>query len=105
FMLQSHYSSTLDFSNDALRGAEKGYKRMMEGYQTLQELAPFSGSTIDVDALKSACTDAMNDDFNTPVLISKLFDGVKTINLIKAGAEKATESDLEELKSLFYDFI
>lgn len=105
FMLQSHYGSTLDFSNDALRGAEKGYKRMMDGYETLQSLTPSGESTIGVAALKEACIDAMNDDFNTPILISKLFDGVKTINLIKTGAEKATESDLNELKSLFHDFI
>lgn len=105
FMLQSHYSSTLDFSNDALRGAEKGYKRMMDAYETLQTLTPSADSTIDVGALKQACTDSMNDDFNTPILISKLFDGVKTINLIKTGAEKATENDLKELKTLFHSYI
>ncbi len=105
FMLQSHYGSTLDFSNDALRGAEKGFKRLMDGLETLQSLPASSESTIDVEGLENACINSMNDDFNTPVLISKLFEGVKTINLIKTGTEKATEKDLEALKKLFNSFI
>ena len=105
FMLQSHYSSTLDFSNDALRAAEKGYKRLMDGLETLETLTPSKESTIDVAALKEACADSMNDDFNTPILIAKLFDGVRMINQIKSGAEKANEADLSSLSKIFNDYI
>ncbi len=105
FMLQGHYTSTLDFSNDALRAAEKGYKRLMDGVDTLQSLQASGKSTVDIEALKSACFEAMNDDFNTPILISKLFDGIKTINLIKAGSQKISDSDLDTLKSLMSDFV
>lgn len=105
FMLQGHYASTLDFSNDALRAAEKGYKRLMDGMETLQTLESSDASTVKVADLKKACFEAMNDDFNTPILISKLFDGIKTINLIKSGSEKITADDLDELKSIMNDFV
>ncbi len=105
FMLQCHYSSTLDFSNDALRAAEKGLKRLMDGIETLDQLEASETSSIDVKALKEACANAMNDDFNTPILIANLFDGIKTINLVKSGSEKATQADLKALKELFQSFI
>jgi len=105
FMLQGHYASTLDFSNDALRAAEKGYKRLMDGMDTLQKLEPGDTSTVNVESLRKACFDAMNDDFNTPILLSKLFDGIKTINLLKSGSEKISSSDLDELKSTMTDFV
>lgn len=105
FMLQSHYASTLDFSNDALRAAEKGFKRLMDALETLQSLSASKESTIHVAQLKAACDDAMNDDFNTPILIARLFDGVRMINQIKSGAEKISETDLEALKKLFNDYV
>ncbi len=83
FMLQCHYASTLDFSNDALRAAEKGFKRLMDGMSNMTNLAASDSSTVNVEALKEACVKAMNDDFNTPILLSKLFEGIKMINLIK----------------------
>lgn len=105
FMLQCHYASTLDFSNDALRAAEKGLKRLIDGIDTLDQLEASETSSIDVKTLGEACALAMNDDFNTPILIAKLFDGIKTINLVKAGTEKATEADLNDLKKLFHSFV
>lgn len=105
FMLQCHYASTLDFSNDALRAAEKGYRRLMEGYKTLSKLKPDDSTTVDIEDLRIGCTTAMDDDFNSPILIAKLFEAVKLINLIKAGTEKATEADLDALKTLFDDFV
>lgn len=105
FMLQSHYASTLDFSNDALRAAEKGFKRLMDGLETLQSLTPSDKSTVDVAQLKAACDEAMNDDFNTPILIARLFDGVRMINQIKSGVEKINNTDLEALKKLFNDYV
>jgi len=105
FMLQCHYASTLDFSNDALRAAEKGFKRMMEAWNALKNLNSGNKSTIDVEALRTECLAAMNDDFNTPVLIAKLFDAVKMINQIKAGNEQATAEDITALNKLFNDFV
>ncbi|MFT5596599.1 MAG: cysteinyl-tRNA synthetase [Flammeovirgaceae bacterium] len=105
FMLQSHYSSTLDFSNEALRGAEKGFKRLMESYARLQELKTSESSSIDIDALAAKCKTAMDDDFNTPILLSHLFEGVKMVNLIDSGKEKISDADLKKLKSLFDVYI
>lgn len=105
FMLQCHYASTLDFSNDALRAAEKGYKRLMDAWQTLQLLEAGDSSSIDVAKLREACVTAMNDDFNTPVLIAQLFEAVKLVNQIKSGNEQASAEDIEALKALFADFI
>jgi cysteinyl-tRNA synthetase len=105
FMLQCHYASTLDFSNEALRAAEKGYKRMMEGYKAAASLKASEKSTVEIGAIAQACAAAMNDDFNTPILISKLFEAVKTVNLIQSGAEQATEKDIADLQKLMDDYI
>lgn len=105
FMLQGHYSSTLDFSNEALQAAEKGYKRLMDGLRTLNELTAADESTIDVADFRRRSKQAMDDDFNTPVLLGVLFEVVKTINLIKSGDRKATAEDLEALRSLVDDYV
>jgi cysteinyl-tRNA synthetase len=105
FMLQCHYASTLDFSNEALRAAEKGHQRLMAAMKTLESLTPTSDSSVDINSLKKECADAMNDDFNTPILISKLFEGVKMVNLIKAGTERATAEDIQALKDLFHSYV
>lgn len=105
FMLQSHYSSTLDFSNEALRGAEKGFKRLMEGYNRLKDLKTSDSSSIRLNELEEKCKAAMDDDFNTPILLSHLFEGVKMINLIESGKETIDAKDLEKLTSLFDDNI
>ncbi|MCA1750795.1 MAG: cysteine--tRNA ligase [Cryomorphaceae bacterium] len=104
FMLQCHYGSTLDFSNEALRAAEKGYARLMEAIQTAGKAEASNSSTVDIDKLRTDCQAAMDDDFNTPVLISVLFEAAKTANLIKSGQEKATSADLEKLIQLFEDY-
>ena len=105
FILQAHYRSTVDFSNEALHAAEKGLLRMMTAMDTLELLKPSENSTIDVGALRQKCYDAMNDDFNSPVLIAHLFDGVRMINTIKDGKETISEKDLELLKKVFNDFV
>lgn len=105
FILQAHYRSTLDFSNEALQAAEKGYKRLMEAWNTLQNLAPAPLSTFDVKKLRSDCFEAINDDFNTPVVIAHLFEGVRVINSVKAGSEQLTAEDLQLLKDTFRTFI
>lgn len=105
FMLQSHYGSTLDFSNQALNASEKGFEKLMNAWNTLQKLKPSKESTIDVNGLKQKCTEAMNDDFNTPILIAHLFEGVKFINTINDGKASITEKELADLKDLFNKFL
>ena len=95
FMLQAHYRSILDFSDDAIVAAEKGYNRLMEALNLLKEIPASANSTIDVPSWKQSCYDAMNDDFNTPILIAQLFDGVKYINLLNDGKETLTDADLK----------
>jgi len=105
FILQAHYRSTLDFSNDALRAAEKGLKKLLSGMKTLESLTPSAKSTADIPALCRSCFDAMNDDFNSPVLIANLFEGVRIINSVKDGTEALTGDDLQKLKELFRVFV
>ncbi|MCF8297180.1 MAG: cysteine--tRNA ligase [Saprospiraceae bacterium] len=105
FMLQAHYRSTLDFSNEALQGAEKGLKRLMTAVETLKLLKANSSSTVDIKSLSDKCYNAMNDDFNSPIVIAHLFDGVKIINSIKDGKESIDAANLELLNKLYNDFI
>ena len=105
FILQAHYRSTVDFSNEALQAAEKGLHRMLTAMDTLAGLKASESSTVDVDGLKQKCYVAMNDDFNSPVVIAHLFDGVRMINSINDGKESISATDLESLKSLFNDFV
>ncbi|WP_149913276.1 cysteine--tRNA ligase [Sphingobacterium cavernae] len=107
FMLQAHYRSTLDFSNDALDAAEKGYKRLMNAIALLEKIVPSSKSNIDVDldALTARCYAAMDDDFNSPVLIAELFDLVRLINSIYDGKQQVDEATLSKIKSLLNDFV
>ncbi|MGL2993881.1 cysteine--tRNA ligase [Flavobacterium sp. TSSA_36] len=94
FMLQAHYRSILDFSDDAIVAAEKGYKRLMEALSLLKDLPTSAQSSIVIEDWKQLCYDAMNDDFNTPILIAHLFEGVRYINVIKDGKETITAADL-----------
>ncbi|ADQ80411.1 cysteinyl-tRNA synthetase [Paludibacter propionicigenes WB4] len=105
FMAQSHYRSTLDFSNEALQASEKGFERLMDGYARLQKLQASTASSVYTSSLRSKCEEAMNDDFNTPIAIAHLFDALKAINLIHDGKETISAKDLEELKSVFKVFI
>lgn len=105
FILQAQYRSTVDFSNEALQAAEKGFQRLMNAVQTLQKLKPSETSTVDVKALQDKCYEAMNDDVNTPIVIANLFDSVRWINSIAEGKETITASDLELLKGLYQTFV
>ena len=105
FILQAHYRSTIDFSNAALQAAEKGFNKMMNAMETLQKLTPSKKSTYNVNELEQNCYAAMNDDFNTPILIAHLFDGVRIINSVKDGKESITSSGLEKLKNIFTTFV
>lgn len=105
FMLQAHYRSTLDFSNEALQAAEKGLERLLKAVEVLDTLQPANSSTVYVSSLKAAAYEAMNDDFNSPIAIANLFDGVRMINSINDGKETITGADLSELKKLYNDFV
>ena len=102
FILQAHYRSTLDFSNEALQAAEKGLKRLQEAKKTLQTLVPASADVrAEISELSKNCEEAMNDDFNSPIVIANLFEAVRIINSTKDGKLQLSASDLESLKSLF----
>lgn len=105
FMLQAHYRSTLDFGNEALQAAEKGLNRLLEAKKTLKKLSHSSSSSFNVGELEKKCFEAINDDFNTPILIANLFEGVKVINSIKDRKANLNSKDLNSLKKLFDIFI
>jgi cysteinyl-tRNA synthetase len=105
FMMQTHYRSTLDFSNEALQASEKGYSRLMNAVKTMETLKTGTASTSNIAALKKKCYEAMNDDFNSPILIANLFEGARIINSVNDGKETITANDLKMLKELMHAFI
>lgn len=105
FMMQTHYHSTLDFSNEALQASEKGFERLMESYNTLQNLKPGAPSSEDIKALQAKCYEAMNDDFNTPILVAHLFDAVRIINSTNDNKLSLTKNDIDLLKTIYQNFV
>jgi len=105
FMLQTHYRSTLDFSNDALNAAEKGFMRIADAYKLLKGLKASATSTENIAAIETACYAAMNDDFNTSVLIAQLFDTVRIINSANDGKASLTQADIELLLKIYTHFV
>lgn len=105
FMLQAHYRSVLDFSDDAIVAAEKGYKRLMEAVDALPNIVPGNSSSIDFAAWKQLSYDAMNDDFNTPILIAQLFEAVRYVNLLKDGKETISADDLTAFTTAVNAFV
>lgn len=103
--LQAHYRSVLDISNDAMLASEKGYNRLVEALKTLETITPKKTSTVNIDELEVKLYTAMDDDFNTPILIAHLFDAVKMINSIKDSFENITAEDLERLKAIMNGFV
>ncbi len=104
FILQAHYRSTIDFSNDALISAEKGLERLMDAHKALKSIQPTSEGTVDmafVEDLRQKCYDALNDDFNTPIVISNLFDATRVINQIVDKKATITATVLDELTKVF----
>ena len=109
FMLQGHYAGTLDFSNPALQAAEKGLDRLMSAWKLTEELQPVAASdgteaAPDLDGLRARAYAAMNDDFNTPILIAVLYDAVKVINSVAAGRMALDASGISTLQNLFTEF-
>ncbi len=105
FILQAHYRSTLDFSNEALQAAEKGLDRLMKGYAALSKITPSATSSINVSDIEKRCSEAICDDLNSPMVISALFDAVRSINQIVDGAQSITADDLAQLKGTFDKYL
>ena len=106
FILQAHYRSVLDFSNEALLASEKGYNKLMESIRILETLNPSSNtSDFNVVSWKENCYNAMNDDFNSPILIAELFSVVKFINQVKDGSSTVSKKDLEIVKNTVKIFV
>lgn len=105
FILQAHYRSNLDFTNDATLAAEKGFHRLMEAMDGLVAIKPSSTSTLDIASWKQNCYDAMNDDFNSPILIAQLFEGVRFINLLKDNSATLKAEDLKIFTNTMNAFV
>jgi cysteinyl-tRNA synthetase len=105
FILQAHYRSTVDFSNEALQASEKGLARLMDGYAQLGKLSPSAVSSVDIKGLRAQCYEALNDDLNSPMVISHLFEAVRIINSVKDGKATLSAGDLKELQELFPLFL
>lgn len=105
FMYQAHYRSVLDFSDEALLASEKGYRRLMQAYDLVDKLPIGNTSDMDIAAWRQSCYDAMNDDFNSPILIAQLFEAVSYIQRVHNGTAICTESDKEILKETLRAFM
>ena len=105
FILQAHYRSTVDFSNEALQAAEKGLSRLLDAHTHLKKITASGSSTVNVKGLRAKCEEAICDDLNTPIVISLLFDAGKAINTVHDGNGTISTEDLEELKAVYKLFI
>jgi cysteinyl-tRNA synthetase len=105
FMLQAHYRSILDLSSDALEAAEKGYNRLIQGIELLSDLPTSNESSLDVTTQIDAYYAAMNDDFNSPILIAQLFETVKLVHRVQEGEETLTAADIEKLSNVVHGFV
>lgn len=105
FILQAHYRSTVDFSNEALQASEKGLNRLLDAYNRIDKIVTSDTSSIDVSSIRQKCYDALNDDLNSAIVISNLFDVATIINSAVAGSVRLKKEDIVELKSLFDLFL
>ena len=105
FILQAHYRSQLDFSNEGLKAAEKGMKKLFNAKSLLNKLKSSETSTNKISEVKQSFYDAMNDDMNTAVAIASLFEAVRIINSVQAGTETISGNDLSELQKFFPEFV
>ncbi|HPF11339.1 MAG TPA: cysteine--tRNA ligase [Flavobacteriaceae bacterium] len=105
FMYQAHYRSILDFSSEALEASEKGFYRLMDAYRMLQGIATGPTDDWDVTTWRQSCYDAMNDDFNSPILIAQLFEAAKFIHSLKESHGSITKNGLDLLQTTLHDFL
>jgi cysteinyl-tRNA synthetase len=105
FILQTHYRSTLDFSNDALQAAEKGMQRLLNAVEVIEKVSASSSSSVDIRKIQDTCYEAMNDDFNTAIVIAQLFELARIVNSARDGSETLTKEDLTLAKQIFDQFL
>jgi cysteinyl-tRNA synthetase len=105
FILQTQYRSTLDFSNEALQAAEKGLQRLLNAYDSINKIKAADQSTADLKAIHQNCLNAMNDDFNTAIVIAQLFELTRIVNSSAAGTESLTASDIAAAREIFDTFL
>ncbi|MFR9165399.1 MAG: cysteine--tRNA ligase [Dysgonomonas sp.] len=105
FILQAHYRSTVDFSNDALKAAEKGLNRLLEAYSRIEKIPASENSDVEIKTFRSKCYEAMNDDLNSAVVISHLFELATIVNSAIAGNMHLSKEDIEEIKNIFNLFL
>ena len=105
FMLQAHYRSTLDFGNDAMEASEKGFRRLMNAFGLLDSLKTSPAGEVLIQPLMDKCYAAMDDDFNSPVLIAELFEASRIVNSVYDGKLKIDAANLTLLKTLMNNFI
>jgi cysteinyl-tRNA synthetase len=105
FMYQAHYRSILDFSNQAILASEKGYQRLMEAMNKLESIIASDSSDFAIGSWVDSCYAAMNDDFNSPILIAQLFEATKWINQLNEGGAKISATDLELLRTTMHSFV
>src|SRR3569833_227779 len=105
FMLQAHYRSTLDFGNEAMEASEKGFKRLMNAFGLLSGLKASATNEIEIQPIIDRCYAAMDDDFNSPVLIAEIFEGTRIINSVHDGKMKIDAKNLELLKTMMNTFV
>jgi len=103
--MQAHYRSVLDLSNDALLASEKGFTRLMEAVKLATQLPASATSSLNIQAWVAQCYEAMNDDFNTPILIAQLFEGAKYVNLVNDGKAQLTAEDVQLLQNTLRSFV
>lgn len=101
FILQAHYRSTLDFSDEALQAAEKGYERLVNAVYALKDVVAGATSSVDVASVEKGCMEALLDDLNTPITLAHLFDGVKMVGQLQAGNATISQGDKETLQGIF----
>jgi cysteinyl-tRNA synthetase len=106
FMMQAHYRSILDFSSAAIEASERGFNKLMDAINTLSKLEVSKNTpNFNISSWKQSCYDAMNDDFNTPILIAELFSAVKFINQVKDGKATISQEDFDILTSTLNVFV
>ncbi len=105
FNAQASYRSVLDLTDEGLLASEKGFYKLMDGIALLNSITATDNSTFDVSSWKQKCYDAMNDDFNSPILIAHLFEAVKYINQIKDQKATISATDLALLTTTMHAFV
>ena len=105
FMLQAHYRSTLDITEEALNATEKGFERLMEGFDVLDKIVPTANSSFQVERFFEAAEAAICDDFNAPILIAGLFDALRTIHALQEGKEQLNAEDLKRFKEFLHTML